>query len=348
MVAKKQHITDPTTPNQQFDAFIIFLNPVSTNTKRAQKRIQELKTSFPAMPLQVVETSPNGREANGELFRRTLKKATGHVLIGVAAGDGTSNAVIEVLMTDPEISDTVRKSPVLPLWGGNANDLAYMLNGPAYKVRTRDILQQGEIVPIFPLFCEMTDKDGKMTTRLAACYTSFGATAYAARRLNDSTYRRNKLNAFPGSRVLLEIIAVVGALIDAPTFTLEEDGGFRLVYDRLFVNGSRLAKFYRTPARLTENSFYKAAVDGKRLSIVIARARDMMPWLRQTHPSTVSAQTVFTTQEPVWAQFDGEVMQVPANTLVAIRPSEKPFFALSTLLNAQKPKNLKVVIGKGR
>src|SRR6185437_8881055 len=99
---------------------------------------------------------------------------------GIAAGDGTVNLIVDLLLHDPALTTEQRQTPILPLWGGNANDLANMLNGAATRSKLRRLLQHGHVVSIRPIICTLSTPGGSRQVYAAACYASFGASAYAS------------------------------------------------------------------------------------------------------------------------------------------------------------------------
>jgi len=314
-----------------FRRFIIFFNPGGTHAAAVRRRIEEMQRLAGERPVTIVETSPKGRQANMALVEKHASLLGDDTLLCIAAGDGTTNQIIEALLMTGDIPDKVRRTPILPLWGGNANDLAHMLNGAAYRTRLKDILANGRLVPIHPLQCDLTGKRRKTTTYLAACYASLGASGFAAKRLNTQSYRHNLLHRLPGARVLHDLIVVLGALVESPTFAVKEHGGMRSMYELSFHNGSRMAKVERMPAKLTDEMFYISRFEHKRLISAIPRLIEATR--KSVAQKLLHNYASFTTQEESWAQFDGEPVKVPAHTKVQVQLSPRPFYAVSTILN---------------
>lgn len=320
-----------TQPKTRFQRCIILCNPVSTHAAAAQRRIRELQRIFGSDAVEVIETSEKGEAANRRLLIRQGDKLGPNTLLGIAAGDGTTNLIIETLLTSEELSDTARKTPILPLWGGNANDLAHMLNGAAYRASLKEIVAHGSIIPIHPLRFEMKPKHSKRAkTRIAACYAGFGATAVAAHRLNDSSHRRSKLHSIPGGRLILEAVTVIGAMLASPVFSVKESNRVKVVYELTFLNGSRMAKLERTPTKLTDEMFYINTFENKKLLSIIPKVFEA--YHKRISRKLLRNYASFTVQEASWAQFDGEPMQIAAHTKVQAELSRTPFLALSTVL----------------
>ncbi len=314
----------------QFSRFVILLNPASTHAKQVQKRIEELHKVCPDIPIDTIETSPQGAEATQKRLIAKRSLLGPHTLLCIGGGDGTAGTTIETLLRSPELHEALRSTPILPLWGGNANDLAHMLNGTAYRRRLRDIFARGQIVPIHPLECRLTYKDGRREVHNAICYASFGATAFVAKRLSRAEHRNHPLGKLPGGRFLLEFITAFSAMLDAPTFRVEERGQPRAVYERTFSNGSRFAKIYRMRVNLTDNMFYLHTLEDKRFVSLLPRMVELSQ--KRLAERFLHDRASFTVTEPTQAQFDGEYIEIPAGTKVYVQLSQQPFYALSTLL----------------
>lgn len=313
-----------------FTRFIVLRNPASTHAQKAQAQIADLQALAPGK-VEVAETSPTGREANKVLLRQLASKLGSQTLLCIAAGDGTVNMVIETLLTDPAIPPAARRTPVLPLWGGNANDLAHMLNGSAYRARFSKIITQGHVIAVRPLTCTLRDTRTDATqTHLATCYASFGASAFATLRLSQPKTRHHPLDNLPGGRVAKELTTVIKALVDAPQLHVQEGEQAKKIYEHVFLKGSRFAKIKGTRLRLTDPHFYHAAVGHKR-----ARSLFFHTW-ELANPRAVQRvagdHAEFIALDPMWAQFDGEVFEVAAGTQVTIGLSKQQVYLLSTLL----------------
>ncbi|HEX5797077.1 MAG TPA: diacylglycerol kinase family protein [Candidatus Saccharimonadales bacterium] len=322
---------DPGSLLVRFDRLVVIYNPVSTNSRRSRRRIAELKDLFPSKEVAVVETSPDGLEANKKLIAREAKKFNKRTLICIAAGDGTVSAVLDALLTDKSIPAAARKVPILPLWGGNANDLAYMANGFSNKNSLKHIFEKGEIVPVYPLSVRVSHKK-KINKRVAACYVSFGASAYAAQQTELPKNKKKKIHVIPGTRVATEFWTVTKALIKAKTFTINVDGEEQSVYERIFVNGSRIAKIDRLPVKLNERAFYEATLDKKHPKALVSLLSALKILRNRTYGEISEKNYSFALNSEAWSQIDGEVVKLPAGTEIEISLSPVPFHIISTKL----------------
>lgn len=320
----------PSQPTDSFERVLVLRNPVSTHAAQGSQRIAELERIFGKKQVYVIDTVAGGRDANRALLIRHAKQLGPRTLLCIAAGDGTVGMVIETLVQDPALTQEARKTPVLPLWCGNANDLAHMLNGNAYRNRTQEVVTKGKVIAIHPLQCTLETADGKQSTRIAACYASFGATAFAAARLNAPDVRKHPYYHIPFLHFFAEFFAGLKALVTAPSFALEEGGTKKLVYERTFTNGSRFAKVERLPLKLNEEAFLQHTLEEKRLAKVVPRMwAAMQKGLAGKYKHN---RTEFTVQQAILAQFDGEPTEIAAGTHICITLAAQPFYALSIVL----------------
>lgn len=315
--------------SRQFEKILIIWNPASTNAKRLKKRTEELQNLFPKPTvITTIETSPKGREANRELLLNHKGELGPGTLLCIAAGDGTVNLAIETLLADNTLTPKMRQTLVLPLWGGNANDLAHMLNGYSSRAKLRHLFKRGRIITVNPLRVTLTH-NRKKTIRIAACYASFGATAYAAHRINKPSHRQSRFRGVPIIRVFLEIYTVIRAFRDVPTFKINENGNTTKIYEYALINGSRIAKLERMPIRLTDNEF----LVGKIIRKHPVAALYILQLLRRRKVGHITSnRQEFTLLQPTWLQLDGEVVELPADTKVEVELNGRPFYALSKRL----------------
>jgi len=310
----------------EFTCFIVVHNPKSTNAHNTKRRIAEIRESAPDAEVIVVETSPKGYVANQQLLRRYTDKLGKHTLVCIAAGDGTINSVVEGLLSDPELPEAARHTPILPLWCGNANDLAHMLNGKSYRARISHLLDQGQIVKVYPLACTLTHA-GKAQTRHAACYASFGASAYTTQALGQAIRQQTLFHRWPLARLLHELGIVIGAMRQAPVFRAAQKGRELTIFECIFFNGPRFAKVAGVRRRLTDKNFHMAVVERKRFSDVMV---SIFKLSRRNSVALTATQSEFTALDNTWAQFDGEAVEIPAGTTVHISVARRPFYALAT------------------
>lgn len=312
-----------------FKQLVIIINPAATSADTVSERVERLSALFKPDAVATVPTSSR-QSANEALLRQHKALLGPETLLAIAAGDGTTSLVIESLLTDEALSDNQRRSVVLPLWGGNSNDLAHMLNGPAGEFDPHELLQSDRYVTVHPLYLRLTAPDGTVQTRLAINYASFGASAAAAHKINDPDHRDDPLREIPAGRAVSELAVVAGAMLKSPRFTLVENGQESHIYERVIINGSRMAKTDAVPLKLTDKHFYQITVEHKLATALARRALQMTN--PDTAPRFAATESSFTLKDSVWAQLDGESVQLDAGTQVEVTVFKQPFHALSRLL----------------
>lgn len=320
----------------RFSRIVVLRNPASTHAHKIHKRIELLRALTPEADFLTIDTHQGGRSANLTPLTGLDDLLGPDTLLCIAGGDGTSNLVIEALLENTKLSARARRTVLFPIWGGNANDLACMLNGNPRHSRVQQIAQHAPITSVHPLRCELTFPDGTERVHLAACYASFGASAFAAKRLAEPHMRSHPLDRVPGGRVLKELATVTRALFDAPLTPIIQNDREVPMYEHIFINGSRFAKVKGTPLKLTAPYFYHAIITHKRPASIMRRLRDLTSKKATEHMRGKHAH--FTVDGSVWAQVDGEVFMIPAGTTVDITVNAEPFYALSTLLGTTAAK----------
>ena len=321
-----------------FQQVIVLFNPASTRAKLSRQRIKELKRLYPHK-VEVVETSADGREANLELIRKLGHRLKPHSLLCVAAGDGTVSLAVEALAATGKqaLPRAGRQAVLFPMWGGNANDLAHMLNGLVLRRRMATFVAKATVVPIHPLVCTIKDIEGKTTTRIAACYITFGFSASMARHLNDADYRKKASHRSLANKLLHELSHLFKAIKQAERFSYSENHQTHRAYELIFANGSRIAKVDRLPISLSEKYFYKNNLEYKRFGAIVNKLIAVISDKQPGHK--LNRQVHLNIHDPVWAQVDGEPLAVEAGSRVTISVNSRPFFALASSLRQPSDKS---------
>ena len=313
-----------------FDRYVVLYNPASSEAHRSEERIATLRRLQPNGDFHILRTVPGGKEPNEQLIREHASLLGPKTLLCIAAGDGTVSLVLQTLLHDKQLPAYARRTPILPLWCGNANDLAYMLNGNYSRRRLRHILLRGQVMAIKSLECRLTSPDGSTQTFTAACYASFGATAYATQELERAIPRGSPTRRFAASRFGQEFFAALLALAKSPTFTVVEHGRRHSLYERTYLNGSRFAKIFGIPLKLTDEKFHRNSVEQKHPLKLLLAILGLMN--RREVSRRAITHDHFEVIDEVWAQFDGDAVRLTAGTKITIGISSKPFYALSVRL----------------
>lgn len=314
-----------------FKHCVIIVNPSSTHIKRGMKFVTQLQKLFPGDAHHIIKTTREDYKDPTELIKQLNDTLDAKTLLCIAGGDGSISYIVNLLLSHADMKAKAKQATLLPLWGGNANDLAYMANGLPYTKHIDMIVREGHIATINPLHVEIRN-GSKTFTNLAICYASFGASAFAAHKLNQPGHRDKRVYRLPGTRSFFEATSVTKALVDAKRFECEIDGVTQTLYDLMFINGSRIAKVNRAPIQLTDPYFYEIRTTRKR-PVILGYAASLLRHMTQRRPPV--ATRTLQIHDPTWVQMDGEVEKVAADSEVTIRLSETPLRLLSTKLTAQ-------------
>jgi hypothetical protein len=302
-----------------FERCVIITNSTSTNYRRARRLAKEVKKYFADDQVDVIEVTAGRDTPADKLVEDIIKGLDDKTLVCIGGGDGSISMMINRLLLTPGLSAPARRA----LWGGNANDLAYMVNGSAYAVNIRKILGKGRVVKIHPL--EVAISGSNTRKQLASNYVSFGMSAYATEQVNKLSAH----NTF--YRFFIEIGTILKAAKQVKPFTAEIDGRQATLYDLILINGSRIAKVYRAPNRLTDKAFFELMIDRKHPLFLSYLARVIRGLTRRRNRRSSHSLIV---HEQTWAQLDGEVIEIPKGARIDIKTSSSPFYVLSTKLRS--------------
>lgn len=291
---------------------IVFIgNPRASNYRRARSWIDQLSKKLHVTPVTIDVARANAREVTAPLHG--LQKDD-LLLLAVGGGDGTLHTVINAVLADSKIAHS--RICVLPLWGGNANDFAYMLNGLSSKSSTDHLLQQAALVRV-PLIHLQLSSATSQKTMYACCYASFGASAHAARHLDQkrAAHRKFTKKRLLPFLIVSELWTVSRALITAPLHAVTAGQNRYNMYEHMLVNGPRIAKVDKVPVSLTEPQFFYATLHRKSLGLffktvlkIIGRRPDGN-WSKRTQLS-------FTIDSPSPMQIDGEILELASSTKI--------------------------------
>lgn len=299
------------TGGLEWKRLVVLYNPASTCADRTQKIIARLEKLFPGK-VAVLQT----KKTTAERTRQLNKRLQAGDLVLVGGGDGTINQTICCLGKHIAL-------PLLPLPGGNANDLAEMLYG-AKAPDVPYILEHGRTKEIYPLKCLIEPEGaGSAATHLAACYVSFGSTALAAAYINQASLRSRYNPHLPGSNFLRGIDVFIHTWRRAQPFSLEYHHNRRTVLDIVIGNGSRMARNWRFPSRIAQQDmFVTFFTDKKPLRV----AKNIVQLLRGTFPGEHirDGEVIFRILSPSRGQADGEPFAVTTPCTVRVSHAPQP------------------------
>jgi diacylglycerol kinase (ATP) len=279
-----------------YDRIVIIFNPNSTgNAPRSAEELRaELARRVPAVPLELCPTQYAGHAH--ELAREVAR--TGRPLLVSVSGDGGYNEVVDGVMQsgNDQAVCAVRAA-------GNANDHRRVTR----ERPLADAIVAGEVRRIDLL--RLTVGSGATArTRYAHSYIGVGLTPVVAVDLEKG-----------GKGSWKEIVSVLRAFSRFRPFPIKlEDGRRRRIDSLVFANIDEMAKY----ATLSEDS----RPDDGRFEVITQQRTGKLRVLatairaatRGLGPQPSATHYAFTTLAPMPLQLDGELMELDADTPVAV------------------------------
>lgn len=309
-----------------FENIMAVYNPSSSNRSRAKARIIEIE-ELSGQKVEIIKTDKNKTNFTKKLQDKLIKSAKPTLLL-LGGGDGTVHDTLNIVL-NIESSKVRNNIVVMPLWSGNANDFAFMLNGLSFNKRLVSVFSGGQIISFKPLQINIkTPKDDKIF--YAICYASFGAIAYVAKELDKkSATSKGLLSSIPVVVMWREILSVIGAFRQAPTFKAEVEGKRVKIFEEAFTKGSRIAKINTVPIKLTDNAYFH--INQTEEHPLLSR-RVVQIITRRKFGEILDKPTEISLRNSTLAQFDGEVHKIPRNTKISVMLSPKKIKAISIKL----------------
>ena len=310
----------------KYSSIIYFYNSGSSNQKRARSLYEGIKKSFGKSKCHEVEVLTEDVLKSISIIEKHAKAFDNKTLVLIGGGDGTVNFVISTVLSSKSLSKTNKKCIFLPLWGGNANDMAVMLNGHPKSEGIMKIIEAGIVKAVYPLIITLTPRAGPEESRLVMGYASFGITAYAIKVMERSSKRvRHRILSVMPFLVLVEFLDFLKAFMLAEPFLIVSKDDSQQVHERLFINGPRIAKIERFPARLDSKEYYATSSNKRRFYVNAVRA------IVKPDPSKITSKiSRFRIADSTLCQVDGETIVIEPDTKVEVGINSEPFFALSS------------------
>jgi diacylglycerol kinase (ATP) len=279
-----------------FDRIVIVFNPQSTGDApaSAEELRAELARRLPDVPLELCPTRYAGHAR--EIAREVA--ATGRPLLVSVSGDGGYNEVVNgvVLAGNDHAVCAVRAA-------GNAND---------HRRTTRerhlaDAIVAGDVRRIDLLRLTLgSDPDAQV--RYAHSYIGVGLTPVVALDLEKG-----------GKGSWREIVSVLRGFARFRPFPIRlEDGRRRTIDSLVFANISEMAKYATLSAGARPDDGLFEVVTQRRTGKLRVLATALQAATRGLGPQPSTTHYAFTTLAPMPLQLDGELVELDADTPVAV------------------------------
>ena len=312
-----------------YDRVVVLDNSRATNSRWAQGYLSALADSeYVGDRLVTIETEPVSADTKDKLDA-TVK--LGDVVV-VKSGDKVVGDAADVLL-DTQI-------PLLPIWAGNANDIARMLNGKPGRHGLLDIIRYGTAVELFPIRYQTTLPSGTRHTNTAANYVGFGLSGLISNGVNEPEHRQHPDYHKPGFRRRRENMIGVRAAMNQPSFGLTWEPGTsaRLrtpqqrgaeLLDMTVAAGDRMGKRgHVLPVNLADRQLFVGHIEpgAVRTAIGIGRLAFRHAQGQHLEPGEMLA---FRLATDAWMHADGDARLLPADTVERIWLSNESYRALS-------------------
>jgi diacylglycerol kinase (ATP) len=279
-----------------FDRIVIIFNPQSTGDApaSAEELRAELARRLPDVPLELCPTQHAGHAR--EIARDVA--GTGHPLLVSVSGDGGYNEVVDGVMRagNDRAVCAVRAA-------GNAND---------HRRTTRerplaDAIVAGDVRRIDLLRLTLGRGPGAQT-RYAHSYIGVGLTPVVAVDLEKG-----------GKGSWREIVSTVRAFSRFRPFPIRlEDGRRRTIDSLVFANIPEMAKYATLSEEGRPDDGRFEVVAQQRTGKLRVLATALRAATRGLGPQPSTTHYAFTTLAPMPLQLDGELVELDADTLVAV------------------------------
>ncbi len=310
-----------------FQSLIVLRNDTATNARRSREYVDQLETHF-SLSAQSVDISGCTAEKIHDVVAKTLDALDSlPAVMAIVGGDGTVSSVVHGVVMSPHAQALGDQLALFPLWGGNANDIATMLNGVAKNVTMSQVCERATVQPIYPLMVSV-DSPGGSFERIATAYASFGATAEASSLMESSAHARSGTKRRPFIiRVGREILDFWRAIIRMDGFGMSSPGEESVhAYERLFINGPRIARIRHGMVQLGQRAYLEAMATKKNAHMLLYAYR---LFVKKSYGTVTDQPTTFHIRDATMAQIDGEVIGIEPHTIVRVAIHETPFYAVA-------------------
>jgi hypothetical protein len=295
----------------EFERIVGVVNPECSEHKQGIAQLDEVIRALPAdFPYIEIETNEDF-VGTSERLAEVLQPDD---LVAPVGGDGTKNAVMRAMLAKGGV--------MLPIPGGNGNDLERSLHGRQAWPSPLQLLREGEPVSIHPIQVAVEG----MSTLYAINYFGIQATAKGSYTMDQSWYRNLPVADRAEMRAIYEFLLLPPIAFFSRPFFVKENDIVRMAVDMSFMNGSSMAKHGKPPVDIADPHLFMTEC---RLPL------DLLPWAIRGVRGTMNGeylekgrQRAFRLGRTVLAHIDAQTFKIPEDREVTVSVAEKPFKAL--------------------
>ena len=295
------------------ERLVTVYNPYSTQYHKFLDYFDYLKNECKALGIdyRAINTETNQHDMDESL----LQNVEDHNAVVSVSGDGGNSSVLESALKHP------LKPPVLAVHGGNANDIANMLNSRAYiKNNIADILTQTPINELYPILAETTASDGSVARHKSFGYFGIGLSGELASLYDNAQTRQflNRTQKLGGHAVrsLSELFIAIKEIPKLDTITVTDNRGSRNIAEINIMNGPEEAKRRWFPTDLFVKKLAIIEIEKPNLPnglFAITKAvMGRVVWLEDGESYAV------TLESDAMAQTDGQPIKLESDTSVRL------------------------------
>ena len=307
---------------------VLLINPHSSRFDAMRPYIDELRESqYGGSRIQEIETDKQHSITEARLLE-TVKENDCLIVVG---GDGSKHIAASAIAK--HYPNNGVKLLFVP--GGHANDLSYGVHGSGQLPPLSHILDNGRIVRVRPI--EVSTSLGvKKSHDIALGYVGIGMTALAAQTLNSWPYRSRLASRDPLVDAVGEAFVAAKSILQSRPFQIEHNGRFKYVYEILFTNGPRVAKYFHFPIKLEDDRIFMTKIEtNSRFRKIASMVGNVLLKQTEIDGEVLYGETSVTVYDDELIQLDGETRALHPGTHMIFKQSDNSI----ELVTYPKPKS---------
>jgi diacylglycerol kinase family enzyme len=315
-------------PIEAAEHLVVLYNPESTRSEETAQLVASLRERYSSrLGFIALETKADADDNRKQLYEQVPKGS----ILCLIGGDGLVNNTVEAVY-HADAPEHLRDTPILPIGGGNKNDMAHMTHGRWGWRNPFRALERGKIISIYPMEASFqpapqTDgseqDDAQPFRRLAVYSLGLGVIGKIAHRLNERAFREEHKQRGIVRRLWAEARLLGRTIRETRPFSavgenIKDNKAFGLIV----ANGRIMGGSFRLPVKLTAKEMFVAITGRKTFSNLARGIAALLTGFGWGHWRQGSYN--FELGEDVPASADGEGFVAPKGK-VHITHTDRPF-----------------------